>query len=245
MHATSGVQHRGWDPCRTVFLSPTDASATRRHIGQGLFGIALGRAIGAREPGTLVRTGAGLFKVELEHRAANTILERSPIEVTGFGTWRASRMHASSAPSVVVTGVDPSMSDEAVATGLITSMRARLSEEERRHLGSLRVQRMFQGARRGASVHARVGESGEGAPRTPTPTRSVRVYADPVILARFEAMGEVKLHWALLSCRPYVPRQFYCHICGRLGGHSTDHHRGSAKEGEQRGRHQVGGVSPT
>ena len=241
MRAANGVRRRGWDPCRTVFLSPTDASATRRHIDQGLFGVALGRAIGAREPGTLVRTGAGLFKVELEREAASTVLESGSVEVPGFGTWRASRMHASSAPSVVVTGVDPSMSDEAVTTGLITSMREILGEEDRRRLGSLRVRRMFQGSRGGDSARVHEAECGEGAPRTPTPTRSVRVYADPMLLARFEAMGEVKLHWALLPCRPYVPRQFYCQICGRLGGHSTDHHRGSVREGERRSRHQAGG----
>ena len=189
LRATSGARHRGWDPCRTVFLSPTDTSSTRRHIDQGLFGIALGRAISAREPGTLVRTGAGLFKVELEREAADRIVESGLIEVPGFGTWKASRMHASSAPSVVVTGVDPSLSDEAITTGLITSMRGLLGEEERRRLGSLRVRRMFQGARHGDSTRVRVGESGEGSSRSPTPTRSVRVYADPMVLARFEAMG--------------------------------------------------------
>ena len=150
-------------------------------------------------------------------------------------------MHASSAPSVVVTGVDPSMSDEAVTTGLITSMREILGEEERRRLGSLRVRRMLQGSRGGDGARVHDAECGEGAPRTPTPTRSVRVYAVPMLLARFEAMGEVKLHWALLPCRPYVPRQFYCQICGRLGSHSTDHHRGSVREGERRSRHQTGG----
>ena len=100
---------------------------------------------------------------------------------------------------------------------------------------------MFQGARHGDSTRIRVGESGEGSSHSPTPARSVRVYADPMVLARFEAMGEVKLHWALLPCRPYVPRQFYCQICGRLGGHSTAHHRGNVREGERRGRHQAGG----
>lgn len=188
----------------------------------------------ARGPGTLVRTEAGLFKVELERKVADTVLGLETIEVAGFGTWRVSRMHASSAPSVVVMGVDPSLSDEAVATGLLTSTRGMLGEEERRRLGSLRVRRMFHGTR------SRDDTSGEGA-SPPTPTRSVRVYADSMVLAKFVAMGEVKLHWALLPCRPYVPRQFYCQICGRLGGHSTNHHRGTVQEGERRGRHQTGG----
>ena len=153
-------------------------------------------------------------------------------------------MHASSMPSMVVTGVDPTLSDEAVATRLITGTRGMLTEVERRHLGSLRVRRLFLRAHRRddrSKQDNRPGVSeGEASPH-PTPTRSVRVYADPMILAKFEAMGEVKLDWALLPCRPYIPQQFYCQICGRLGGHSTDRHRGSVREGEHRVGQQAGG----
>ena len=235
---------RKWEPSRTIFLSPTDNSFIKCHVDCGLFGAALGKTLQAKETGTLVRTGAGLFKVEMEKSAVEKILKLETINVPGFGTWRASRMHASSMPSVVVTGVDPAMSDGAVAMGLISGTREMLTEEERRRLGSLRVKRLFLG------VHGQDGRNGKtdrprsndrGASPTPTPTRSVRVYADPMVLAKFEAMGEVKLDWALLPCRPYVPRQFYCRICGRMGGHSTDRHRGNAREGERRDGRQTGG----
>ena len=142
-------------------------------------------------------------------------------------------MHVSSMPSVVVTGVDPAMTDEAVATGLITGTRGMLAEHERRHLGSLHVKRLFFGAHNRDIRHGKTNQpvmNIGGACPSPTPTRSVRVYADPVVLAKFEAMGEVKLDLALLPCRPYVPWQYYCQICGKLGGHSTDHHRGSVRE---------------
>ena len=234
-----GTRGRKWEPSRTVFLSPTDNLVIKRHVDCGLFGAALGKTLQAKECGTLVRTGAGLFKVELEQSAVDRILALETIQVPGFGTWRASRMHASSMPSVVVTGVDPAMSDEAVAIGLITGTRGMLTADERRHLGSLRVKRLFLGAHGRDAKNAKTNKeatSPGGESSSPIPTRSVRVYADPMVLAKFEAMGEVKLDWALLPCRPYVPRQFYCQICGRLGGHTTDRHRGSVREGERKDR---------
>ena len=235
---------RKWEPSRTIFLSPTDSSVLKRHVDCGLFGAALGKALKTQEPGTLVRTGAGLFKVELDRNAVEKILDLETVNVPGFGAWRASRMHASSMPSVVVSGVDPAMSDDAVATGLITGTRGMLTDDERRHLGTLRVKRLFLGAHRRSNrsdQDNRPSTSSEGESSPPTPTRSVRVYANPMILAKFEAMGEVKLDWALLPCRPYVPRQFYCQICGRMGGHSTERHRGSVREGERRDGRRVGG----
>ena len=239
-----GPRGRKWEPSRTIFLSPTDNSIIKRHVDCGQFGAALGTVLQAKEPGTLVRTGAGLFKVEMEEKIVGKILEQETINVPGFGTWRASRMHASSMPSMVVTGVDPTLSDEVVATRLITGTRGLLTAVERRHLGSLRVRRLFLGARRSDGKKGQENRpstsDGEASPH-PTPTRSVRVYADPALLAKFEAMGEVKLDWALLPCRPYIPQQFYCRICGRLGGHSTDRHRGSVREGESRDGRQAGG----
>ena len=204
----------------------------------------MGKTLHAKEPGTLVRTGAGLFKVELDNSAVGKILELGTVNVPGFGTWRASRMHASSMPSVVVSGVDPTMSDEAVAMGLITGTRGMLTDDERRHLGTLRVKRLFLGvcSRNGRpSQDERASTGDAGVPPPLTPTRAVRVYADPMVLAKFEAMGEVKLDWALLPCRPCVPRQFYCQICRRLGGHSTERHRGNVQEGERRDGRRVRG----
>ena len=157
-------------------------------------------------------------------------------------------MHASSMPSMVVTGVDPTLSDEVVVTRLITGTRGLLTEVERRHLGSLHVRRLFLRARHRDGMSGqenRPSASNGAASPHPTPSRSVRVYADPTLLAKFEAMGEVNLDWALLPCRPYIPPQFYCRICGRLGGHSTDRHRGNVREGERRdGRQTVGSPRP-
>ena len=156
-------------------------------------------------------------------------------------------MRASAMPSVVITGVDPGMSDGAVATGLIHGARGMFGEEERGLLGSLRASRLFSGARSrdsgrdgGRDAGGRSSTGSGGSPPPPTPTRSVRVYADPKVLKKFEALGEVKLGWALLPCRPYVPRQFYCRICDRMGGHSTERHRGCTREGERRDGRSAG-----
>ena len=243
----SGQRGRDWDINRTIFLSPVDNSFLKKHIDSGVFGAGLGRALGANTCGTVIRTGAGLFKAELEKNIFEKILERGEVEVPGFGAWRASRMRASAMPSVVITGVDPGMSDGAVATGLIHGARGMFGEEERGLLGSLRASRLFSGARSrdsgrdgGRDAGGRSSTGSGGSPPPPTPTRSVRVYADPKVLAKFEALGEVKLGWALLPCRPYVPRQFYCRICDRMGGHSTERHRGCTREGERRDGRSAG-----
>ena len=202
----------------------------------------MGRVVGARQPGILVRTGAGLFKAELEKTIAEKILAKeNAVEVPGFGVWRATRMRTPAKPSIVVSGVDPKLSDGDVTRSLIHGLRGVLEEGERGLLGSLEARRLFLGARRreggqngGGDVGARTSAGSGGASSPPTPTRSVRVYADPKVTTKLVALGEVRLGWALLPCRPYVPRQFYCRICDRMGGHSTERHRGGAREGTRR-----------
>ena len=149
-------------------------------------------------------------------------------------------MRSSTGPSLVIMGVDPNMSDDAVVTGIIAGSRELLDERERAQLGSLRAKRLFLGARGGNpdANGARATQASSGTP--PRPSRSVRMYADPTLLDRFEAMGHVKLRWATLPCRRYIPRQFFCTICGQLGNHSTDHHRGSFRVAEGRGGCQTG-----
>ena len=147
----SGGEFRGrtWDTSRTIFLSPAENSFLRKNIDPEHFGRALGRVVGARQPGILVRTGAGLFKAELEKTIAEKILAKeNAVEVPGFGVWRATRMRTPAKPSIVVSGVDPKLSDGDVTRSLIHGLRGVLEEGERGLLGSLEARRLFLGARR-------------------------------------------------------------------------------------------------
>ena len=229
------------DPRRTLFLTPTDKSVIKRPIEAYAFGAALNDVLGASVDAPILsdvgRTAAGHFRVEMTPSETDKLLRQERILVPGFGEWSATRMHSSTGPSLVVMGVDPNMSDEAVVTGIIAGSRALLDERERAKLGSIRAKRLFLGAQ-GGKIGANGARDTQALGPTPRPSRSVCVYADPTLLDRFEAMGHVKLRWATLPCRRYIPRQFFCTICGQLGNHSTAHHRGSfwAAEGQGGGR---------
>ena len=230
------ARRRVWDPARTLFWAPSDQRAITKPIESFEFGKALCTALGADGGGSvtpltnLVRTGAGHFKAELTPQAYALATRLQAVTLPKFGEWTARPMHPSAAPSLVVSGIDTSLSDEEVAGGLIAGSKEFLEENERGKLGTLRVKRLFLGASDNGS------RQGEGGSRdhASRPTRSVRVYGDPAMLGKFEELGQMKLFWSLVPCRQYIPRQFYCKICKRQGNHSTACHRVSFREQERR-----------
>ena len=141
------------DPRRTLFLTPSDKAAVQRPIEAYAFGAALNAVLGASADAPILsdvgRTPAGLFRVEMPPSYTDKLLQRDRIVVPGFGEWSATRMHSSTGPSLVVMGVDPSMSDDAVVTGIIAGSRELLDERERAKLGSIRAKRLFLGAQGG------------------------------------------------------------------------------------------------
>jgi hypothetical protein len=164
-----------WDPARTLFFTPTDTRAINKPIESFEYGRALCTALGADGGGgqvpltNLVRTGAGQFKAELTPRAYALATRLGVVVVPNFGEWRARPMHPSAAPSLVVSGIDTSMSDEEVAGGLIAGSKEMLEEKERGKLGTLRVKRLFLGA------HTNGSQREGGSPVTGHPAPHARL----------------------------------------------------------------------
>ena len=61
---------------------------------------------------SLIRSGLGLFKVQLAGSVIHSLLNAGEVTVGDFGKWRVEKMRDSSAPSIVLVGVDQSLLDE-------------------------------------------------------------------------------------------------------------------------------------
>ena len=199
----------------TVFLTPGDTSLRNQNLDKNQFGAKLQDALGAmvrHETPTLdciieslARTSVGLFKVQLAAAVIGPVLGVGEIAVDGFGVWKVEKMRESSAPSIVLMGVDLSVSDEAVAQGAMLGSRGELPEGDRSRLGHLRTHRMF---RQAPQWPARWGRS-DGEMPASSPTRNVRLYGDPSLLDRFLASGFVKMNWDIVHCRAFEPPCFF------------------------------------
>ena len=155
-------------------------------------------------------------------------------------------MRTAPLPSMVVTGVPLSLSDDDIKEGLIAGSGRTLPALEQNELRRIEVRRLFLRAREQgmppgrqpgseARETSRATTSGDSAPQSDSrPTRSVRVFVPPVLLDRFLSEGCVSIRWSVHSCRPYTPTQFYCKTCQRMGTHSTKHHReGPSSKGQR------------
>ena len=218
-----------WVQERTVFLTPNDAELRKKHIDKHVFGGELDTALhdlsGPRAQAddcaieSLVRTGVGLFKVQLASDFAGPLLAATEITVGRFGVWQVEKMRDSSAPSVVLMGVERSLSDEQVALGVIRGTRGLLPDALKGKLGHVRAKRLFSAAKGAALL---VGSSTRVEAQ---PTRNVRLYCCSEVLDCVLKGGFVKVNWDLVRVRPYEPPRFFCKKCGRMGGHPTEFHR--------------------
>ena len=159
-------------------------------------------------------------------------------------------MRDTAVPSVVVTGVPRDLSDTEVAEALIVGSKPLVPAAEAGALCQLRARRLFRGGGGGQLRSETGGPEGRGGSPSPSgeapapphavpsggvPTASVRVFLSPSLLQFFCDRGSMQLRWSSVRCRPYLPRQFYCNICGGMGNHPTKLHRsGSRPEGPPR-----------
>ena len=168
---------------------------------------------------SLVRTGVGLFKVQLAGCVVGAVLAAKGFTVGNFGDCLVEKMRDFSAPSVVLMGVERSLTDEQVANGVLRGTRGLLPDSLKGKLGQVRAKRLFSAAKGAAPA---VG----GSTRVEAqPTRNVRLYCCHEVLDFLLKGGFVKVDWDLVRCRPYEPPRFFCKKCGRMGGHSTEFHR--------------------
>ena len=221
-----------WDAGRTIFLKPTDPEAAKRAIDPHHFGACFAKNFrgipGLTEnlPHSAVervdRTPTNGWKVQLTAEALNYIPSRA-FSVPGVdGAWIAEKMRAPSATSLVVYGIDPRVSEEEVATALARGSARLLGPEDRERLQGLRVRRLLARAPggRGAAPGAEAQEA--GGPRV---TRACRVYMAPDLARFFCQRGEMMFDFVGRRVKEYVPTQFYCKFCRRMGSHSSQYHR--------------------
>ena len=56
-------------------------------------------------------------------------------------------------------------------------------------------------------------------------TRACRVYMAPDLARFFCQRGEMMFDFVGRRVKEYVPTQFYCKFCRRMGSHSSQYHR--------------------
>ena len=223
-----------WDAGRTVFLQPTDPEAAKRPIDSHLFGANFAKNFrGIPElmenlPHSAVervdRTPTNGWKVQLTATALKYIPSRA-FTVPGVeGAWIAEKMRAPSATSLVVYGIDPRASDEEVATALARGSARLLSPEDAERLKGLRVRRLLARAPSGEGEATGSEAQATGGSRV---TRACRVYMPPDLARFFCQRGEMMFDFVGRRVKEYVPTQYYCKFCRRMGSHSSQYHRHS------------------
>ena len=148
-----------------------------------------------------------------------SLLAAKGITMKQFGLWKVEKMRDSSAPSLVLMGVERSLSDEQVAQDVIWGTRGSLPNALKGKLGQVRAKWLFSAFKGaaplvGASTHVEA-----------QPTRNVRLYCCHEVLDCVLKGGFVKVNWDLVRMRPYEPPHFVCKKCGHMGGHSTEFHQ--------------------
>ena len=91
---------------------------------------------------SLIRTGLGLFKVQLAGSVIRWLLDAREVTM-GILARRVEKMRDSSAPSIVLMGVDQSLPDKQVVNGVMKGSCGLLPEAFRGRLVQVRTKRMF------------------------------------------------------------------------------------------------------
>ena len=149
--------------------------------------------------------------MQLVGSVIRSLLDAGEVTVGDFGKWREEKMRDSSAPSIVLMGVDQSLSDEQVANGVMRGSRGLLPKAFRGRLGQARAKRLFSAAKGAPSA---VGSSTRSEAH---PTRNVRLYCGQEVLEVLLSKGFVKIDWDIVRCRPYEPPRFFSRSVGRWG----------------------------
>ena len=144
------------------------------------------------------------------------------VDLKEHGWWILERREVFSGPSAVISRAPLELSDQEIKQGLIDGSRSLLEPQYVPLLDALRVQRL---KRREVSAE-------DPKKSTWAPGKSVRIiFPAEELRQKFLSMGGVYLFWQYVPIREYVPPSYYCSICKKRGGHSTQFHRGSATDG--------------
>ena len=144
------------------------------------------------------------------------------VDLNEHGWWILERREVFSRPSAVISRVPLELSDQEIKQGLIDGSKSLLEPQYVQLMDALRVQRL---KRREISVE-------DPKKSTWAPGKLVRIiFPAEELRQKFLTLGGIYLFWQYVPIREHVPPSYYCSICKKRGGHSTQFHRGSANDG--------------
>ena len=219
-----------WSATRTFFLKPEDESMRSKEIPAWVFGARLRQKFGQAPEGgdppllRLHRTARGDWQLLLAAWARDKVVASNQprVDLTEFGWWILERREVFSGPSAVASRVPLELNDADVQQGLIEGARSLLEPQYQDLMKAIRIQRL---------------KRRESSPDDPkkfswVPGKSVRViFPTDDLRQKFLSLGGIYLFWQYVPIREYVPPTFYCSVCKKRGGHSTQFHRGPAHSG--------------
>ena len=182
----------------------------------------------------LIRTPTGDWKLMVAPAVCEYVLAAPNVRVKRI-VWSIEKLRTALMPSMVVTGAPLDLSDAGIKDGVIAGSKGVLSADHRGELEHLEVRRLFarprergppQGSKTREPASSSTNKDESSSPSDPRPTRSVRIFAPPVIIDPFLQEGYLSIRWSVHPVRPYTPTQYYCKLCQRMGSHSTKYHRG-------------------
>ena len=219
-----------WSTSRTFFLKPENDAARKQEIPAWKFGAKLREKFGPIPTGgdppllRLHRTARGEWQMLVAAWARDQLVaaDQNRVDFQEFGYWILERREVLSGPSAVVSRVPLELSDEEIKQGLLEGSKSLLEPQVSDMMKAVRVQRL---KRREVSTE-------DSKQSNWVPGKSVRViFPADELRQKFLGLGGIYLFWQYVPIREYVPPTYYCSICKKRGGHSTQYHRGSTPQG--------------
>ena len=219
-----------WSATRTFFLKPEDDTMRTKEIPAWMFGAKLRQKFGSIPEGgdppllRLHRTTRGEWQMLVAAWARDQLIQadQNRVDFQEFGFWILERREVLSGPSAVISRVPLELSDDEIKQGLLEGSRSLLEAPVIDIMKAVRIQRL---KRREVSAEDPTKSSW-------VPGKSVRIiFPADELRQKFLGLGGIYLYWQYVPIREYVPPTYYCSICKKRGGHSTQFHRVQARAG--------------
>ena len=219
-----------WSTSRTFFLRPENDIIRKQEIPAWRFGAKLREKFGAAPTGgdppllRLHRTARGEWQMLVATWARDQLVSanQNRVDFQEYGYWILERREVMSGPSAVISQVPLELSEEEIKQGLLEGSKSLLEPQVSEMMKAVHVQRLKR----------REISNDESKQSRWVPGKSVRViFPADELRQKFLGLGGIYLFWQYVPIREYVPPTYYCSICKKRGGHSTQYHRGLAPAG--------------
>ena len=219
-----------WSTSRTFFLKLENDAIRKQEIPAWRFGAKLREKFGAIPTGgdppllRLHRTARGEWQMLVAAWARDKLVSanQNRVDFQEYGFWILEHREVMSGPSAVISQVPLELSDEEIKQGLLEGSKSLLEPQVSEMMKAVRVQRLKR----------REISRDDSRQSKWVPGKSVRViFPADELRQKFLGLGGIYLFWQYVPIREYVPPTYYCSICKKRGGHSTQYHRGPAQAG--------------